>query len=82
MVYLNKLKKTKKNNNSYKLNFLKKGKAVTIGSYDQLNNKLVIDILTLSFIIGRGEKFSLNFYKIFKRITGVVTKNKIVTVKY
>lgn len=82
MIYLNKLKKTKKDNKSYKLSFVKKGKLTTIGSYNQSNNKLIVDILALLFLVGEGEKFSFSFSKIFKQVTGIVTRKKLVSIKY
>lgn len=82
MICLSKSKKTKKNNNNYRLTFYNKSKSITLGSYDQSNNKLIIDILALLHLIGNGVKLSNNFSKIFKKSTGLMLKNKSIIIKY
>lgn len=84
-MYLIKLKKaanTKTSNSNYDVMISRNGGERVIGSYNQANNKLILDIKILFFVLEKGTLFSKSFLKIFKKTTGVFASKKIIKTKF
>lgn len=84
-MYLIKLKKaanTKTSNSNYDVMISRNGGERVIGSYNQVNNKLILDIKILFFVLEKGTLFSKSFLKIFKKTTGALASKKIVKTKF
>jgi hypothetical protein len=84
-MYLIKLKKaanTKTSNNNYDVMISRNGGERVIGSYNQNNNKLILDIKILIFVLKKGANFSKNFSKLFKKMTGSLTSKRVVKIKF
>jgi len=85
-MYFIKLKKaanTRTSNNNYDVMISRNGGERVIGSYNQNNNKLILDIKILVFVLDKGALFSNSFLRIFKKTTGVLaSKKKIVKIKF
>jgi len=85
VMYLIKLKKaasTRTPNNNYDVMISRRGGERVIGSYNQINNKLILDIKILMFVLGKGAVFSKNFSMIFRKTTGFLAIKKNVKVKF
>jgi len=84
-MYLIRLKKaasTKTSNNNSDVMISRRGGERVIGSYNQNNNKLILDIKILIFVLGKGAVFSKNFSMIFKKTTGFLATRQNVKVKF
>jgi hypothetical protein len=84
-MYLIRLKKaasTKTSNNNYDVMISRRGGEKVIGSYNQINNKLILDIKVLIYVLSSGAVFSKNFSMIFRKTTGLLATKKNVKVKF
>jgi hypothetical protein len=84
-MYLIRLKKaasTKTSNNNYDVMISRRGGEKVIGSYNQINNKLILDIRVLIYVLSSGAVFSKNFSMIFRKTTGLLATKKNVKVKF
>jgi hypothetical protein len=84
-MYLIRLKKaasTKTSNNNYDVMISRRGGEKVIGSYNQINNKLILDIKVLIYVLSSGAVFSKNFSMIFRKTTGLLATKENVKVKF
>jgi hypothetical protein len=85
LMYLIRLKKaasTKTSNNNYDVMISRRGGEKVIGSYNQINNKLILDIKVLIYVLSSGAVFSKNFSMIFRKTTGLLATKENVKVKF
>ena len=68
IIKLKKNLKTKTNNNSYNILIKNQNSLKSLGSYNQQNRILVLNLQSYIYLLSRGYKFSESFKKIF--ITG------------
>jgi hypothetical protein len=81
-IKLKKAARTRTSNNNYDVMISRNGGERVIGSYNQNNNKLILDIKILIFVLKKGTIFSKNFLRLFKKTTGFLTSKRVVTVKF
>jgi hypothetical protein len=60
----------------------RRGGEKVIGSYNQINNKLILDIKVLIYVLSSGAVFSKNFSMIFRKTTGLLATKENVKVKF
>jgi hypothetical protein len=80
-MYLIKLKKaanTRTSNSNYDVMISRHGGERVIGSYNQNNNKLILDIKILLFVLRKGALFSKSFSRLFEKTTGKFASKKII----
>lgn len=77
-IKLEKKSRTKTPNNSYNIAFSYKNKKVTIGSYNQSNNKLTIDLWNFIMAHSKGTNLSRKLEKIiYKTTAGLINKGSL-----
>lgn len=81
-IRLKKKIRTKKPNNSFSV-FLTNGRTgKPIGSYNQSDNKLILDIQTYVLAMKKNYSFSGSFKKIFNKTTQNLTNKKNLRIKF
>ena len=81
-IKFEKRSKTKTSNNSYDIIFKNNSQKRVIGSYNQSNNKLMLDLWNFIVLYSSGVKCSSIFTKTLTKISGHFSTKKNIKIKY